>query len=243
MLTQCDISLRYTTEWFPLSICYAHHKHHYHLSLYNTIMTSLTIFPKLCLSFPKFNFLKSMWSECLLHILLNGSLQHPVPRPRASPSSVFGLPEAHGSLIPQESKELLRAQKMLFPQYETQCEGHEICSGFCLLIQKSQSSSEQESDYKNAMFMSAVGPLFACLQCLGRKHDAYSIYIFHAVVNLEPSPSSRQNKFTPAQISWSFLLQMWENSTEHVESGEHIINPETQALRELHGAHKGSSVL
>ena len=87
------------------------------------------------------------------------------------------------------------------------------------------------------------GPSICRRQRLGRKCDAYSIYIFHAVVNLEPSPSSRQNKFTPAQISWSFLLQMWENSTENVESVEHIINPGTQGLRKLHEAHKGSTVL
>lgn len=113
---------------------------------------------------------------------------------------------------------------------------------FLSLASEKPNGSEQ-SDYKNATFISALGPVFACLQCLGRKHDAYSIYIFHAVVNLEPSPSSRQNKFTPAQISWSFLLQMWENSTENVESVEHIINPGTQELRKLHEAHKGSSVL
>lgn len=93
------------------------------------------------------------------------------------------------------------------------------------------------------MFISALGLVFARQQRLGRKHDAYSIYIFHAVVKLEPSPSSRQNKFTPAQISRSFLLQMWENSTENVESVEHIINPGTQELRKLQEAHKGSTVL
>lgn len=36
---------------------------------------------------------------------------------------------------------------------------------------------------------------------------------------------------------------MWENSTEKVESVEHIINPGTQELRKLHEAHKGSTVL
>lgn len=60
---------------------------------------------------------------------------------------------------------------------------------------------EQRNDYRDATFTSALGLAFAGLQCLGRKHDAYSIYIFHAAVNLEASPSSRQNKFTPAQIS------------------------------------------
>jgi len=42
------------------------------------------------------------------------------------------------------------------------------------------------------MFISTEGTVSACL---GRDQDAYSISIFHAVVNLEPLHSLRQNKF------------------------------------------------
>lgn len=140
------------------------------------------------------------------------------------------------------ARELKRAQEIFLPMWN-QLVGSWNLVRFLSFNSEKANSSEQRRDDKNATFSGAPGPVFACRQCLGRKHDAYSIYIFHAVVNLEPSPSSRQNKFTPAQISWSFLLQMWENSTENVESVEHIINPGTQELWKLQEAHKGSTVL
>lgn len=53
-------------------------------------------------------------------------------------------------------------------------------------------SSDKSSNDKNVMFASTEGTVSARL---GRAQDAYSIPVFHAVVNLEPLHSLRQNKF------------------------------------------------
>lgn len=60
--------------------------------------------------------------------------------PLQVPSSVFGLPEAHGSLIPQESEGVIKGTEDFFLQRETKWYSHEIWSGFCHSIQKSQTA-------------------------------------------------------------------------------------------------------
>lgn len=67
-----------------------------------------------------------------------------------------------------------------------------LLSSYLPDLLEAKKSFDKNSNYKNVIFISTEGTVSACL---GRAQDAYSISIFHAVVNLEPLHSLRQNKF------------------------------------------------
>lgn len=74
--------------------------------------------------------------------------------------------KAHGSLTPQETGEVKKDTGDFSSPMWNEAVGSWYLVRFLSLNSEKAGSSEQKSDYKNATFISALGPLFACLQCL-----------------------------------------------------------------------------